>query len=418
MPTDFQTIMHRYSGASRWLVAFSGGLDSTVLLHRLRHLKQYLPNKPELVAVHIDHGLHTDADQWQQQCQDLCKQWGVEFVTHTVSEACDAKDSMEAWARQQRYRIFQQMAQDDDVFITAHHQSDQVETLLLQSLRGAGPYGMAGMPWVKALGNAKLLRPLLNETRQDLLQYALKHKLKWVNDPSNANTLIDRNYVRHQVVPVLFRRWPEMNKTMARSARLLADSLELLDDLAAIDLPHVLSDWPNCLSIAGLQTLSQVRQQHVIRYWLRQRELPLPSEDQMQQLFDAVIAAAEDAQPLLTWTYQGVSVEARRYRDFLYIAPAVNHQLLQSQNEWDTKKPLLITQDIDVSYMDFFGDNVAYVDQSLQVKWNQSGASIKKFFQSKNIPTWLRGLMPIFYNDDQQIKDISYTVLVKKLLNP
>ncbi|MDF1655151.1 MAG: tRNA lysidine(34) synthetase TilS [Coxiellaceae bacterium] len=417
MSSDFQSIMRRYSGASRWLVAFSGGMDSTVLLHRLVHLRQQLNDAPSLVAVHIHHGLNDQADQWLQQCQQLCQQWKVEFIAHTVTEACDSKDSMEAWARQQRYQIFQQMAQADDVFITAHHQSDQVETLLLQSLRGAGPYGLAGMPLVKKLGCAELLRPLINETRQDLLLYALKYKLKWINDPSNANTLIDRNYVRHQVVPVLYQRWPSMNKTMARSARLLADSLTLLDDLAQIDLPHVLSEWPNCLSIAGLQTLSFIRQQHVIRYWLRQRSLPLPSEDQLQQLFDAVIAAAEDAQPLLTWTYQGVTVVARRYRDMLHIMPAIDHQLLSVVEEWDTKTTLAITSDVILDYADFFADNTAYANQTLQVKWNQSGASIKKFFQSKNIPTWLRTLMPVFYKDEQRISDISYHALVGKLLD-
>ncbi len=408
--------MRRYCGASRWLVAFSGGMDSTVLLHRLVALRQQLDEVPPLVAVHVHHGLSAGADQWQQQCQDLCQQWKVEFITHSVTEVCDAKDSMEAWARQQRYHIFQQMAQEGDVFITAHHQNDQVETLLLQSLRGAGPYGLAGMPLVKPLGCATLLRPLIEETRQDLLLYALKHKLKWVNDPSNANTLIDRNYVRHQVVPVLHQRWPSMNKTMARSARLLADSLTLLDDLAQIDLPHVLSEWPNSLSIAGLQTLSLVRQQHVIRYWLRQRDLPLPSEDQLQQLFDTVIAAAEDAQPLLTWSYQGVTVAARRYRDLLHIASEVDHELLHDVEVWDTQKPLLITSGVDVSYADLFGDNSTYANQCLQVKWNQTGASIKKFFQSKNIPTWLRPLMPVLYSDDQRISDVAYAALVKKLL--
>ncbi len=415
--TDFESIMRRYSsGVSRWVVGLSGGLDSTVLLHKLVSLKRQWSESPEIVVVHINHGLQHNAMQWQQQCGQLCEQWHVAFDSHVVAEKPDTKDSVEAWARQQRYAYFASMMQGNDLLITAHHQNDQVETLLLQSLRGAGPYGLAGMPLIKPFAGGQLLRPLLNESRQSLRTYAQKQHLTWIEDPSNANTLIDRNYVRHQVIPVMQKRWPELNKTMARSARLLADSLELLDDLAAIDMPRVLSDYPNSLSIAGLQTLSYKRQQHVIRYWLRQRGLPMPSEDQLQQLFESVIAAAEDAQPFLSWQHQNITVIVRRYRDLLTVAPEHDVQII-SVDQWHTNEPLVIADGLSVSYQELFGEDMTYANKTLQVKWQQSGSSIKKFFQSKDVPTWLRSSLPLFYHNDELIKQLDYTVLVRYLLS-
>jgi tRNA(Ile)-lysidine synthase len=226
-------------------------------------------------------------------------------------------ESPEAAARRARYAALAAELGPDAALLTAHHRDDQAETLLLQLLRGAGPRGLAAMPAVSRLGQGWLLRPLLDIDRAELRAYAREHGLRWIEDASNEDTGFDRNYLRHRVLPLLRDRWPAANRTLARSARLCAETAAWLDVEAETDLARAATDRPDGLSIPVLRQLSEPRRRNLLRYWLRQLGLPAPDARRLRHILHDALTAARDRQPCIRWP----GAEVRRYRDRLYAMP-------------------------------------------------------------------------------------------------
>ena len=198
----------------RYVVAFSGGLDSTVLLHALA--AAVADGDVPLVAIHVRHGLHEDAGKWDAHCRSVAAAFAIGFESVTVVVDRESGLGLEAAARQSRYEALQQRIQPGDWLLSAHHQDDQAETLLLNLLRGSGMAGMAGIGEMQAFGSGHLLRPLLDVSRADLQTYASSHKLAWLDDPSNADLTFDRNFLRHTILPALTERWPAASSRLAR----------------------------------------------------------------------------------------------------------------------------------------------------------------------------------------------------------
>ena len=198
-------IAHTLHPHRQLLVAFSGGLDSTVLLHQLVLLREQDPSLT-LRAVHVHHGLSAHADDWVAHCRQICQQWQVPLVVHHVTLARGGL-GVEAHARAARYQAFQDTLNAGEVLVTAQHQDDQCETLLLALKRGSGPTGLSAMAPSSAFADSRLLRPLLNETRESLRQWALAHQLSWIEDESNQDDTYDRNFLRLRVIPLLRERW-------------------------------------------------------------------------------------------------------------------------------------------------------------------------------------------------------------------
>ncbi|MGY2259205.1 tRNA lysidine(34) synthetase TilS [Pseudomonas sp. SDO55104_S430] len=260
-----------WRNATTWRIAFSGGLDSTVLLHLLAHLSK-TESLPALSAIHVHHGLQAAADAWPQHCQSVCDGLGVPLQIVRVQVRSGA--SLERAAREARYAAFIEATQNNDVLLTGQHRDDQAETLLFRLLRGAGVRGLSGMPRQRALGRGHLLRPLLDVSRTELEAYAAEHRLSWIEDPSNQDHQFSRNYLRHQVFPALNSRWPQAMATMARSAEHLHEAQGLLDELAQIDLSQARTqsefDWLGLpsLELASLEKLSAARQRNALGHWL------------------------------------------------------------------------------------------------------------------------------------------------------
>ena len=301
-----------------FLIAYSGGMDSHVLLHSLANLRDQHPEL-QLRAAHIHHGLSPKADQWVLHCQKICNELQVPLVVKHVDvdsriRKNDRKHSLEAIARELRYEKLAKILNKDKCLVTAHHANDQAETLLLQLFRGSGPKGLAAMPKHKGFAQGTLLRPLLDFPRADLQQYAQQHKLNWIEDESNKNIGMDRNFIRHQLLPIIKQRWPGINNTMARVARHCAQANDLLELLAEQDYLIVTGSVVNTLSISKLLTLDDARQNNVLRYWLRQLDLPIPSDRKIQHIKTDVLHCRQDANPLVHWP----GAEVRRYRDNIY----------------------------------------------------------------------------------------------------
>lgn len=299
LPSRLMSSLEPWCNAAQWRIAFSGGLDSTVLLHLLAYLAKH-HSLPALSAIHVHHGLQAAADAWPAHCQSVCDALGVPL--HVMRVMVQPGASLERAAREARYAAFMSLTEADDVLLTAQHRDDQAETLLFRLMRGAGARGLSAMPAQRPLGQGTLLRPLLDATRAELEAYARAHQLHWIEDPSNEDRQFSRNYLRHQVLPLLTARWPQAQANMARSAAHLREAQGLLDELAQLDLAQAAtpSGFPwlalPSLELAPLANLSAARQRNALSHWLAPLTR-LPDTDHWSG-WDNLCGAASDASPV------------------------------------------------------------------------------------------------------------------------
>jgi tRNA(Ile)-lysidine synthase len=389
-------------------VAFSGGMDSHVLLHALAQVSESIPLK--LHAVYINHGLSPHASDWARHCEQVCNALSVPFKSIGVTVALKSGVSPEAAAREARYQAFLGLTQSGGYLCTAHHQDDQAETVFLQLLRGAGPKGLAAMAAQAPFGAGTLLRPLLQFTRAELAEYASVYKLQWIDDESNFDTDYDRNFLRHEIIPRLRERWPSLTRTLDRSARLCAESAQLLDELAQQDLLHLQEAKSDVISISGLKTLTPERQRNVLRYWVRQHGFALPSDIKLQHVLSDVVDAGEDRQPCVQWP----GAEVRRYGGYLYLMPPLVEFQSNPVIPWDDLKKSLLLPDgrrLVCSYL----KKSSLGQQAVSVRFRQGGeqvqvmgmthtTSLKKVLQDLEIPPWLRDRVPLIYVGEELVQ--------------
>ena len=394
----------QYPKPKTYWLAYSGGLDSTVLLHLLANAGDAL--QVEVKAVHINHGLQTEAKDWEQHCQHFCDSLNVPLISLTVKVDKKSGEGIEAAARNKRYAAFGSVMNKGDVLCLAHHQDDQAETLLLQLLRGAGVAGMSAMPEAKSFADGLMLRPLLPFSRADLENYARQHNLKWIEDPSNEQISFDRNYLRHEVMPIIQQRWVAASKTLARGASHMAEANDLLAEVAEHDWLAISEADDRCMSITGLQTLSISRQRNVMRFWLNKiNKAPVPDTQRLAQIFNEVIEAADDAEPCIQW--QGIAI--RRYRQTLYVT--ASELSYAEAKDWDLSKPLLVPElkfRLLIEQTDTDGLDAGLVGQSgIRVDFRHGGETcqpagrggqsheLKKLMQEWGIPPWQRARVPL-----------------------
>ena len=277
--TSLLSILQPYS-SQKFLIAYSGGLDSHVLLHAFSKLKKQATIST-IRAIHIDHGLQCDAVMWSAHCKKTSENLDIPCEVIKLNLKIRDGESLEAVARDARYCAFEKTLQADEVLLTAHHLDDQAETVLLQLFRGSGVDGLAAMPIAKSFSKGVLLRPLLNFSRNILQAYAEKNQLEYIDDPSNFDTNFDRNFLRHEVIPLLQTRWKGVCKSLNRVARLQAEAKSLLYETAQHDFDSVTcdektKDGKSLLSVDAILTLPELRQKALIRQWLRQQHFKMP----------------------------------------------------------------------------------------------------------------------------------------------
>ena len=285
-----------------------------------------------LRAVHVHHGLRPAANDWAKHCRALCRRLGVPLTVRKVKVLPARGQSIEAVARDARYAALGRGLRRGEWLLTAHHVDDQLETMLLQLLRGAGVSGLAAMPRRAPLGTGWLLRPLLGETRPTLERWAAMHGLEWVEDDSNVDERFDRNYLRRRVLPLLRARWPAAATVAARSAAHLGEARELLEALAATDLAAIVADG-HCIDLVRLGSLDVARQRNVLRHWLRMQGLAMPDATHLERIRSELPAARVDAQPRVRWE----GGEVRRFRGRLY-ALAVAASAIPAPQPWSWRR--------------------------------------------------------------------------------
>ncbi|WP_144814424.1 tRNA lysidine(34) synthetase TilS [Aerolutibacter ruishenii] len=296
-------------------VGYSGGLDSTVLLHALAALPGVRASG--LRALHVHHGLHADADQWTAHCVEVCAALDVPLLVDRVQVPAASGEGPEAAARHARRAAYARHLGRGEVLVLAHHQDDQAETFLLRALRGSGPDGLAAMRRWSALGDHRIWRPLLATPRHALLAHAHTRGLHWLEDPSNADTAFDRNFLRNRVMPLLRDRWPAAGAAFAQAAGHCEDATALLHDEDERHLAEAATADPATLSRTVLRGLPPTRRARVLRLWIASLGLPpLPAEG-VAQIEHEVLPARADARAMFAW--EGAAV--RSWRDLLHAAP-------------------------------------------------------------------------------------------------
>lgn len=413
---SLKSVIDALSSYRRILVAFSGGLDSTVLLHQLVMCRKA---RPELVlrAIHIHHGLSANADDWVAHCQQICRQWDLPLEVVRVKLA-NSGLGVEAHAREARYDAFRSALQPGEVLATAQHLNDQCETLLLALKRGSGPAGLSAMAADSAFAGTRLIRPLLAVSRDLLQRWADDHQLSWIEDESNQDDSYDRNFLRLRIVPQLIRRWPHFARTTARSAALCGEQEQLLDELLAEQLTALVGPEGQ-LAVEPLSRVSPQRRAALIRRWLAQHQAPMPSREQLARIWQEVAQAGGDANPVLRLG----DCEVRRYQRQLWwikTRPSQTRTCLQ----WDDITRPLPLPDSSASLMMSPGGAIRHplqreavsvryrAEGNIHIVGRCGGRKLKKIWQELGVAPWLRERTPLLFYGETLIAAAGYFVTV------
>jgi tRNA(Ile)-lysidine synthase len=391
-------------------VALSGGVDSVVLLDLLHGLSTDLSLR--LSALHVHHGLSPRADEWEAFCRSLCSQRAISFSSVRVAVDRNTGIGVEAAARMVRYEVFARS--DADYVALGHHLDDQVETFLLQLLRGAGPKGLSAMPVVRDPGWAgagrrrgALLRPLLPVSRAQIEEYARTNGQQWVEDESNRNTDLDRNFLRHEVLPVLASRFPAYRETLSRAARNMAAAAAIVDTLAEMDRRAI--EREGGFSVRELREIPIDRALNVLRLKLAEADASMPPRSRLEEALRQCLAAAPDAQMCVRFG----SWELRRYRDMLALVPQQSAAGDWSAR-WEGEASLALPGGLgNLQFIETIGEGVAAArmrSAPVVVRFRQGGErfepagrprrQLKKLWQESGVPTWERRRIPLLFSGD------------------
>ena len=401
--------------AQAFLIALSGGLDSTVLLSLFAKLRQKRPHLQPLSirAIHIHHGLSPNADSWAKHCQNLCDQFQIPLIVELVQ--VDKTNGTEAGAREARYQAIKKHLQTQEVLVTAHHLNDQTETFFLALKRGSGLQGLGAMQQQSVLFGMSILRPLLGFTRLQLEDYAQKEKLNWVTDESNEDNRYDRNFLRNEILPELRERWAHFDLAVQRSAQHCFEQQQLINYLLSEPFAEH-CQIKNQFKLLQFRQYSSAKQTALLRMWLAENQLEMPSKCQLTQLINDVVFAKEDANP----QFQLVNKVIRRYKDSLYLtkpfSDLTKYILKLEQNTLSLPDDLgnLTVQENERNLIFYWQNYSVMLDKTdlpISIRFGYSGKikhhpkrpreDIKKIWQSLDIPPWQRNRIPlIFYGDE------------------
>jgi tRNA(Ile)-lysidine synthase len=409
----------------RVALAFSGGVDSTVLAHLLVKQRRTLGG---LRLLHVDHGLQPASAEWSRHCARLARAWRVPLALLRAEIERRKGESPEAAARDARYALLASAMQPGEVLVTAQHRDDQVETLLLQLLRGAGVPGLAGMPSVAAFGPGRIARPLLLVSRAEIEATAHKAQLRWIEDPSNADIRYSRNFVRRRLMPLIREHWPGADKALARGAMHMAEAARLLDERAAQDLA-ALADGAG-LSVSALRTLPMARRRNALRGFIARAGIEMPETSRLKEMSGALLEARADAQPEVCWGSARLVRSGGRLE--LRGAGEVRSEIVAKSWRWRDDRCLILGA---TSQLELVDDDAGPIDvsrlppvlalrarsggESLRLSEKGRTQTLKTLLQTAKIPANERLRLPLLFAGDRLIAvadrwiDVSIAATVK-----
>jgi len=388
--------------ATSLCVAFSGGPDSSALLHALAQLPE--ARSRGLRVLHVDHGLHPQSSRWVEHCRDFCTHLALPCKVLRVTVERDSGEGLEAAARRARYQALETELGEGEVLLLAHHRDDQAETVLLKLLRGAGPEGLGGMRALRPLGRGQLWRPLLDLPRQQLTDYIATHKLACIDDPSNSDTRHARNQLRHEILPRLQQHWPHAVESILHSARLSRDAADALRDAWMVAFDNLHDANTNSLDAAGWLALVPALREPLLDHWLHGCGLTAPTTAQRRQIERQGRARAGKL-PCIRWP----GAELHIWKDRLWALPPESVIDPDWTSTWHGE-PLSLPDGGQLS----LNENGATLTQPLRVRLRQGGERIKPagdahtrelrdLFQQGLLPPWQRIACPLLYVDRELV---------------
>lgn len=395
--------------APKLCVAFSGGADSTALLHALAQLPQ--ARERGLRALHVDHGLHADSTHWSQHCKNFCETLDVPIEIVRVEVVRDKSEGLEAAARRARHAEFANAIESGEWIVLAHHRDDQIETVLLKLLRGSGPQGLGGMRERRTLGQGVLWRPLLDLPRSILREYVVLHDLPFIEDPSNADTRLSRNFLRAEILPKLNSHWPYASESIIDSAALCREAAAFLDEQAQLTLARLWDSSNDTLAAHGWRALPDALRRLVLERWLNGQNLSAPPPSRCEELRRQIADAREDREPCIEWA----GGEIHLWRGALHALRTLPAIPKDWEAQWDGA-PLELPAGIGVLSLRTADASEASVHpllaSPLRVHFRRGGERIKPagdahtrelrdLFQRAGIPPWRRARIPLIYRGDE-----------------
>ena len=401
-------LLDSFSESKKIIVAYSGGIDSSALLHLLNSIKNEL--KQSIEVIYINHGLHKKSLDWGKFCEDECNEYNIPFKLISINEKCPNGVSIESWARNKRYSIISKEMNKNDILLTGHHMDDQVETFFLQILRGSGPRGLSCMPAIKKFKNGFHVRPFLNIQRNELEEYINANNINWQEDESNSDTRYDRNYLRHSVLPYFGVAWPSYCQSISKSINHQIESMTILNEIALEDMEKTLCKNLINLNVIILKRLSVARQKNLIFYWRDSLNLDKPGSKHMEQIISTLINSGYDKCPCVNWK----NTEIRKYRDHLYAFKSIHEHDENIEINWNTKSPLKIQGETLVA-KESHGKGVSksiIEDARITIRYRHGGEKIytnssshsktvKQLFQESGVLPWLRDRIPLIYINEE-----------------
>ncbi|WP_256207705.1 tRNA lysidine(34) synthetase TilS [Nitrosomonas sp. Nm166] len=398
---------------SHLTIALSGGIDSVVLLHMLAMLSKQIHFT--LSAVHVNHGISRNATLWSRFCCNLCHAYGISIYVAYLQIKKEFGVSLEASAREERYRIFNRI--QADYVVLAQHLDDQAETLLLQLLRGAGIKGLSAMPIVRKQVSdtaPQILRPLLEVSRSRIETYARQNKLNWINDESNDDTTFNRNFLRHEILPLLKKRYPSYPITLLRTSRHLSEASLMLDELAVTDSESCLVSGK--LQVDNLRKLSFPRAKNLLRYMLLQEGANLPSAVKLEEILNQLLSVSSDNQFHISFA----NTEVRCYKGAVYI---LHKKILPQESEqysyvWRGEAYLILpylngtlyftqAENQGINQQKILNEPITVRSRKggerFKPACNRPRKSLKNLLQEASIPPWERSTLPLLFCSEKLI---------------
>ena len=394
------------------VVGFSGGMDSMVLLYSLRQLQKKGEVSFSIRALHVNHNLQADADNWQKFCEKVCAKLGVELYCEKVliSETGENTSASENKARAVRYKVFKEQIEVNETLLLAHHLDDQLETMLFRLNRGSSVKGLSAVPQSRVFGKGFIFRPLLKFDRLALTRFAEEHELWWVEDLSNQALEFDRNYIRNKILPAIESRWPSYRSSWSKSLQLIVEASEMLDELADLDLEKLESNESTSISIKHLQLLSSSRQRNLIRRWLEKIDLPEIGWNRLHNFVEKFIVADKKSES--TFSIEGSNFAC--YQNFLYLLPTLDAPGKGIVWQANRNRQVKLVNNGKLLLKELPSGGIAPTClEKVEVRFRQGGESchlsrrpkksLKKVLQESRIEPWLRDRVPLLYQDEELV---------------
>ncbi|NOQ88393.1 MAG: tRNA lysidine(34) synthetase TilS, partial [Gammaproteobacteria bacterium] len=362
---------------NKYVIAYSGGVDSLVLLHCFKQ------TNVAVRAVHVHHGLQTVADDWVTHCQETCEQLNIPLDVLYADAKQKPGASPEESARNARYQSLHDNLKQGECLVTAQHLNDQAETLLLHLFRTASTAGLSAMPAVRQFGDGVHIRPLLSFSRKEIEDFAKENDLHWIEDPSNQDVSFDRNFLRKDILPRLENRWPEIATQLSTVASLQSNNLQVLEDMAAIDLANALAmqkdqlkvcvfEVISMLSMRSLKQLSPPRLLNLLRYWVMETLDKQPTRNLLEEIEKSLIHSQQDANPDIVFS----GYAFRKFQNNLYLLKNNDESGIQNDLDWNLSSPLILSKlNVQLKVLKTTGEGLSkkLLDETLKIRFRKGG---------------------------------------------